>query len=95
MVGVSGLSVHPVISISVVGGLFVPWVEDHNLLAMVFLMSWSLGVMLSPLSGTHLIMQGRYAIPSHRFTRWNLGFVSVMLLVCLAVLHLYSLLSLR
>lgn len=90
MVGVSGLSVHPVISISTVGGLFSPWVADPNLLALVFLMTWSQGVMLSPLSGTHLVMQGRYGLPSHAFTRWNFRYVLLLLLVDLVVLHLYA-----
>ncbi len=91
LVGISGLGVHPVISISTAGGLFSPWVSDPNLLGLVFLMAWALGVSLSPLSGTHLAMQGRYGIPSYAFTRWNLVYVALLLLVQLAALHLYVL----
>lgn len=93
LVGISGLGVHPVISIATAGGLFSPWVSDPNLLGLVFLMTWALGVSLSPLSGTHLAMQGRYGISSYAFTRWNLGYVGLLLLVQLAALHLYTALS--
>ncbi len=89
LVGISGLGVHPVISIATAGGLFAPWVSDPNLLALVFLMTWALGVSLSPLSGTHLAMQGRYGIASYSFTRWNLKYVGLLLLVQLAVLYVY------
>lgn len=89
LVGVSALGIHPVISISTAGGLFAPWVSDPNLLALVFLMTWALGVSISPLSGSHLAMQGRYGLPSYAFSRWNLGFVSLMLLIHLLALHVY------
>lgn len=56
-------------------------------------MTWALGVSLSPLSGTHLAMQGRYGISSYAFTRWNLGYVGLLLLVQLAALHLYTALN--
>ncbi|SFX45289.1 hypothetical protein [Marinospirillum alkaliphilum] len=90
LVGVSGLGVHPVISIAIAGGLFAPWVSDPNLLALVFLMTWALGVTLSPLSGTHLAMQGRYGLPSYAFTRWNAGYVLLLLLVQFMALQLYG-----
>ncbi len=90
MVFVSAIGVHPVISIATAGGLVAPWVSDPNMLAMVFLMGWALGVGVSPLSGTHLTMQGRYGISAFKFPRWNLGFVLVMLLVDLLVLQLYG-----
>ena len=93
LVVISGLGVHPVISIATAGSLFSPWVEDPNLLALVFLMAWALGVSLSPLSGTHLAMQGRYGLSSYAFTRWNTGYVALLLLVQLAALHIYALLN--
>ncbi|GLR65266.1 hypothetical protein [Marinospirillum insulare] len=93
LVAISGLGVHPVITIATAGGLFSPWVEDPNLLALVFLMAWALGVSLSPLSGTHLAMQGRYGLSSYAFTRWNLGYVGVLLLVQLIALHFYVFLN--
>lgn len=93
LVSISALGVHPVITIATAGGLFSPWVSDPNLLALVFLMAWALGVSLSPLSGTHLAMQGRYGLSSYAFTRWNLGYIGLLLLVQLVALHIYSLLN--
>jgi hypothetical protein len=93
LVALSGVGVHPVISIATAGGIFAPSVEDPNLLALVFLMTWSLGVAFSPLSGTQLAMQGRYGLPAHAFTRWNFGFVLMMLVVHLLALHTYVFLT--
>lgn len=93
LVSISALGVHPVITIATAGGLFAPWVSDPNLLALVFLMAWALGVSLSPLSGTHLAMQGRYGLSSYAFTRWNLSYVAVLLMVQLAALYVYSLIN--
>jgi len=56
-------------------------------------MAWALGVSLSPLSGTHLAMQGRYGLSSYAFTRWNLGYVAILLLVQLVALHFYAFLN--
>lgn len=89
LVSVSVLGIHPVITISTASGLLVPWVSDPNLLALIFLMTWALGVSLSPLSGTHLAMQGRYNLPSYAFTRWNAGYIAVLLVVQLAGLQMY------
>ncbi len=60
MVGLSALGVHPVISISTLGGLLSPLHPDPNLLGITFLMTWAAGVSLSPFSGMHLAMRGRY-----------------------------------
>ncbi|WP_114417913.1 hypothetical protein [Marinospirillum perlucidum] len=93
LVVISAAGIHPVISISTAGGIFAPWVEDPNLLAITFLMTWSLGVSISPLSGTHLAMQGRYQLPAHAFTRWNLTYVLRLLLLHLVVLQVYGFLT--
>ncbi len=90
MVLVAVAGVHPVISISVAGGLLMPAVTDPNLLAMVFLMSWSLGVTASPLSGMHLAMQGRFGVAGIRFTKWNIRYVVVMWVVDGIALHVYT-----
>lgn len=90
MVSVSVLGIHPVITLAAVGGFLAPWVENINLLGLVFLTTWSLGLSLSPLSGTHLAIDGRYGIPAYKFTRWNLGYVVVLLSLQLPALYLYS-----
>lgn len=90
MVSLSVLGIHPVISIATAGGLLAPLEPDPNLLGMVFLMTWALGVTMSPFSGMHLAMQGRYGIDSYRFLRWNWRFALFVLAVDLAALFLYS-----
>jgi hypothetical protein len=90
MVLLSALGIHPVISIATAGGLLAPLEPDPNLLGMVFLMTWALGVTLSPFSGMHLAMQGRYGIDSYRFLGWNWRFALFLLAVDLAALFAYS-----
>lgn len=88
MVGVSLLGVHPVISISVVGGLVAATVSNPHLLAMSFLMTWALGVAISPVSVMNLGFQGRYGINSFRFIGLNGRYVLVMLAVDAIALYL-------
>ncbi|WP_210397300.1 hypothetical protein [Motiliproteus sediminis] len=89
MVGLAVLGVHPLISIATASGLLGP-VPDPNLLALVFLMAWALGVAASPLSGMHMALQGRYGIPAHRFVGWNGRYILAMLLLDSAVLFGYQ-----
>ena len=64
ILGAAMLGIHPVMAVAMI----TPWVAttspDPQLLAMTFLFGWSLGTSASPLSGTHLVLQGRYGIPS-------------------------------
>jgi hypothetical protein len=90
MVMLAAVGIHPVIAISVLGGLLLPLAPDPNLVGMVFLMAWSLGVCVSPLSGMHLAMQGRFHLPATRFFRWNAPYVLVMWCVDSGLLHLYD-----
>jgi hypothetical protein len=90
MVGLAVLSVHPVISITTIGGLLAPLVPDPNLLGITFLITWGLGVAISPLSGLHLAIQGRYGVSSHAFIRWNGLYVLKMFLLAVAALHIYA-----
>ena len=48
---------------------------EPNLLAITLLMAWGIGVPANPLSGLHLMMQGRYRIDGYAFLRWNAGYV--------------------
>ena len=91
IVALSALGIHPVISIATAGGLLAPLHPDPNLLGMVFLMTWALGVTLSPLSGTNLAIQGRYGIDAHRFLRWHARFALFVLAVDLGTLFAYTL----
>ncbi len=82
--------VHPIISISALAAWLQPLDLDATILAMVFLMTWGIGVASSPLSATHLTMQGRYGIVSWRFFRWNLFYCLFMLVLGSLVLHVYA-----
>jgi len=93
MVGLSVVGVHPVISIATAHGLLAPLAPDPNLLGITYLMAWAQGVSISPLSGMHLGMQGRFGIDPRGFLRWNGSYTVIMLIVDAAVLHLYQLLA--
>ena len=90
MVLLSVAGVHPVISIATASGLLVPLAPDPDLLGVVYLMTWATGVAISPLSGMHRAMQGRFGIDARGFLRWNGGFTVMMLAADILVLHLYQ-----
>lgn len=93
MTAVSVAGVHPVTSIAVASGVLMPSVSDPNLLGITFLMSWSAGVSISPFSGMHLGMQGRYGVNAFGFLRWNVRFTLLMLTVDALALQLYGALT--
>jgi hypothetical protein len=90
MVGLSVVGVHPVISIATAHGLLAPLAPDPDLMGMVYLMAWAQGVAISPLSGMHLAMQGRFGIDPRGFLRWNGSYTLFMLVLDAGVLHLYE-----
>ena len=92
MVGIATLGVHPVISIAGCGVWLAPLHPDPNLLAITLLMAWAIGVPANPLSGLHLIMQGRYRIDGYAFLRWNTAYVLQSLAAATVLLQLYALL---
>ncbi|MGD1984097.1 MAG: hypothetical protein PVF93_09355 [Chromatiaceae bacterium] len=90
MVALSIVGVHPVISIATAQGLMTPLAVDPNLLGITYLMAWAVGVSISPFSGMHLGMQGRFGIDSRGFVRWNGGFTLIMLLIHGVALQAYE-----
>lgn len=90
MVGIAALGVHPVITIAACGVWLAPLHPEPNLLAITFLMAWAIGVPANPLSGLHLMMQGRYGIDGYAFQRWNAGYVLKCLGVGMALLYGYG-----
>ena len=88
MLIISILGVHPVIQIAGVTPLLVPVGPDPQLLALTYMFAWSLGTCASPLSGTHLVMQGRYGIPSWQGALVNWPFVVIMFAVAVSIIHL-------
>jgi hypothetical protein len=90
MVGLSIVGVHPVISIATAQGMLATVPADPNLLGMTYLMAWAVGVSISPFSGMHLGMQGRFGIDSRGYLRWNGTFTVAMLMVHAIALQLYE-----
>jgi len=84
IIGLSGIGIHPVIGIAVFAALFAPLHPEPNLLAVTFLLGWGLCVCVSPVSGLHLAMQGRYRIDGWSFLKWNFSYVLTMFIVALA-----------
>ncbi|MDF1529490.1 MAG: hypothetical protein P1R74_10210, partial [Sedimenticola sp.] len=93
MVAVSVLGIHPVISIATAGGILSPLGVDPNLLGITFLMTWAIGVSTTPLSGLHLMIQGRYNIRAFTLVKLNAHFALVMMGCATAVMQLYERLS--
>ena len=90
MIVVSVMGVHPVIQIAVLTPLLLPVSPPINLLAMVYLFSWALGTCSSPLSGTNLVIQGRYGLSSWQGAMRNWPYVAVMYWVAVAILYWVS-----
>ena len=75
------VGVHPVIPISSITPLVLVLEPNLALLATVYLMSWNLGTAASPLSGTNIVFQARYGIPSWRAALRNGPYVGLMTVV--------------
>jgi len=75
---VAALGLHPVILIVSITPILLAVNPDPVLLGITFLFGWSLGTCVSPLSGTNLIMQGRFGIVAWRGALQNLPYVAVM-----------------
>ena len=74
--------IHPIIPVSSLTPLLLPLEPNPTLLAIIYLTAWNLGTGSSYLSGTQLVFQGRYGIPSWRSAIWNWPYALVM--YCLA-----------
>jgi hypothetical protein len=73
--------IHPIILISSFAPMIMTLNPDPNLLAATFLFAWHLGTCSNPLSGTTLVFQGRYDIPSWKLAFWNWPYAIIMLIV--------------
>ncbi len=74
MIGAAMAGIHAVISITVASAWLLPLAPDPLLLASVFSMSWAIGLAVSPLSGIHLALQGRYGLPGGALARANAAY---------------------
>jgi len=79
------VGVHPLICIAVTSALLLPTgMVPPNLLGALFLAGWALGVALSPFSGTHFTLHGRFGANIYAFPRWNLRYIVLMYLLTVA-----------
>jgi len=85
--------VHPVVTITGATPLVMTLQPAPDLLAVCYLLAWGLGTSASPLSGTHLVFQGRYGIPSWKGAFWNWPYTAFMYLVAAGLLGLVSVLA--
>ena len=89
-VGSAALGVHPVITIAACGVWLAPLHPDPNPLAITPRVAWAIGVPAKPLSGLHLVMQGRYGIDGYAFLRWNVDYVLKCLGAGIILLYGYA-----
>lgn len=74
MIFLSVIGIHAVISITMAAAWLAPLHPDPNLLALVFVESWAIGLAAGPMSGIHLALQGRYGIPARTLAQGNLRY---------------------
>ena len=75
MLGLALLGFHPVIAVAMASAWLAPLHPNPDFLGLLFLLSWGLGVLCSPMSGTYLALQGRYGVSSAALARDNFTYV--------------------
>ncbi len=73
--------IHPIVMISSFASMILALNPNPHLLAITFLFGWHIGTCSNPLSGTNLVFQGRYSLPSWKLAFWNWPYAVSMLLV--------------
>jgi hypothetical protein len=86
----SCIGIHPVIGITLVGGVLAAANLPPNLLGMSFLMGWGLGILVNPISGIHLFLSGRYAFATRSVWHYNFKFIAFIYLLSCFWLYLMS-----
>lgn len=77
------LGIHPVVGVTIVGGMVSGVPLPADLLGLSFLFGWGLGVLVNPISGVHILLTGRYGYPGGLALRMNGPFVATAyLLAC-------------
>ena len=83
---IAAVGLHPVILIVSVTPIMLAINPDPVLLGLTFLFGWSLGTCISPLSGTNLVMQGRFGIVAWRGAMQNWPYIAVLYCVACVIL---------
>jgi hypothetical protein len=84
----AAFGVHPVILISSLSPLIMGLNPNPSFLAASYLLAWNLGTCASPLSGTQLVFQGRYGIPSWQAAISNWPYAVLMYLIAVIWLRI-------
>ncbi len=84
----SFVGIHPIVSIAIIGN----WSAElnHTLLAVAFLMSWSIAVSTSPFSGLNLTIQARYDLKAMDIFKTNIFYAIKMYFICVIILFLLA-----
>ncbi len=90
MVIVAAMGVHPIIQIAAITPLLLETNPDPILLGLTYMFAWGLGTAASPLSGTQLVIQGRYGIAAWRGAVQNWPFVAIAYFVAIFLLWVGS-----
>ena len=84
------IGVHPIVTVAGLSPLILTLTSNVHLLAVTYLIAWCLGTSASPLSGTHLVFQGRYGVSSWKGAMWNWPYVAIMFVVAIPLLFMVS-----
>ncbi len=87
---VAVMGIHPVIMIAALTPIVMAVDPDPVLLGLTFLFGWSMGTCISPLSGTNLVMQGRFGIVAWRGAMQNVPYVAVLYCIACVILIVRS-----
>jgi len=90
MIVIAALGIHPIIQIVAFTPLILSSDPNPELLGLAYLFSWALGTCGSPLSGTNLVMQGRFGIVAWRGAVQNWPFIVLMYCFACVILLLVS-----
>jgi len=82
----AAIGVHPVIPIASITPILSVVNPDPVLLGLTYLFGWSLGTCISPLSGTNMVMQGRFGINALRGALQNMPYMAVLYCVACIIL---------
>ena len=72
------VGVHAIVSIVAASAIITPLNPEPAMLALIFLVSWSVGATGGPISGLNLAMQNRYGVTMRQCFTWNLRYTLAM-----------------
>ena len=84
------VGIHPVATLGVLAGAWPLRQYDGDLLGIVFLLVWGLGLVASPFSGTSFVFQARFGARPLDLLRWNGAYVVGGYLLGVAMLYAYE-----